>query len=359
MWLARTAIIELADPPPPMLGRHPFLATNGCTVVVGAIGGAEEFDTPPDDRSRLTWPFEGEAVTVGVSVTVGTSLPELIAGRLRVPDEPRERAEAAIDEYADMLAVTYQCRRIVRSPMAGCVAMAPASDAERSALTDVTELHADRQGYPMARVLPTLAPSALQPSFGDRPDAVALLADAQSEANSAARAREYFRLLERAFTEGSTKLVDPLTEFLASHPRQVALGYGRGEVEYWLTTLRAETVHGDKRSRFARAVDVQPYLGRLEVAAYDVVFNKANWRQIDAARRDGQTLLSAVQPDARSIVFLDPRAAVRNTWRDLFGRYPTDWKARVSMPPGWIWAGPGQRDDFDREKAKKAGWDLY
>ncbi len=80
MWLARTANIELADPPPPMLGRHPFLATNGCTVVVGAIGGAEEFDTPPDDRSRLMWSFEGEAVTVGVSVTVGTSLPELIAG---------------------------------------------------------------------------------------------------------------------------------------------------------------------------------------------------------------------------------------------------------------------------------------
>lgn len=177
-----------------MLGRHPFVATNGCTVAVASIGGAEEFDTPPIDRSRVTSALEGEAVTVGVSVTIGTGPPELAAGRLRVPEKPRQRAEAAIDEYADMLAGTYQCRRIVRSPMAGCVAMAPATDAEQAALIGVSELHTDHPGHPMARVMPTLRPSALQPLLEDRPDAVALLADAQSEPNAAARAQEFFRL---------------------------------------------------------------------------------------------------------------------------------------------------------------------
>lgn len=342
-----------------MLGRHPFVATNACTVAVTSITGAKEFDTPPTDRSRMTWSFEGETVTVGVSVTVGTGPPELVAGRLRVPEEPRQRAEAAIDEYADMLAVAYQCRRLVRSPMAACVAMAPATDAERAALTGVCELHADHHGSPMARVMPTLRPTALQSLLEDRPDAVALLADAQSEPNAAARAREFFRLFERAFAEASRRLVDPLSNFLTSHPRHEALCYGRDEVEHWLTTLRPETVHGDERPTFARAGDVQPYLGRLEVAAYDVVFNKANWRQSDSARRQGQTLLSAIQADGRSVVLLDPRAEVRSTWRDQFQRYPTGWNARLSVGPEWIWAGPGQRDGFDRNKVKEAGWDLH
>lgn len=151
----------------------------------------------------------------------------------------------------------------------------------------------------------------------------------------------------------------PLAKFLTSHPRHEALCYHREEVEHWLTTLRPETVHGDERPTFARAGDVQPYLGRLEVAAYDVVFNKANWRQSDSARRPGQPLLSAIQADGRSVVLLDPRAEVRSTWRDQFQRYPTDRNARLSVGPEWIWAGPGQRDGFDRNKVKEAGWDLH
>lgn len=70
-------------------------------------------------------------------------------------------------------------------------------------------------------------------------------------------------------------------------------------------------------------------------------------------------LLSAVHPDRRGVVLLHPRAAIRNGWKDSFGRYPIDWTARLTVPSEWIWAGPGQRDGFDdREEVKTSGWDL-
>lgn len=360
MWLARAATIELSDPPPPAVGRRPFLATNGCTVQVTSIKGAEGFDKPPTDQTRVTWSFAGEAAVIGVSVTVGTGSPEIIDGRVRVPVEPRLQAEEAIDEFADLLAVTYQCRRIVRSPMAGCVAVAPATDQERTALQGVTEMHADPHGnHPLARLLPTMAPGDLQELLADRPDGGALLADALSEPNPVARAREFFRLFERAFGKASERLINPLSEFLMGHPRHDALGYTGEEVKHWLQTLRPETVHGDKRPHVARAGDVQPYLGRLEVAMYDVVLNKTYWRRGDTQRRPGAPLLSAVTPDRTGAVLLDPRASSRITWTDRFGRCPTDWNARLAVGPEWIWAGPGQRDDFDRDKVAKAGWDLH
>ncbi len=360
MWLARAATIELSDPPPPAVGRRPLLSTNGCTVRVTSINGAEGFDEPPVDETRVMWSFAGEAAVVGVSVTVGTGPPEIIEGRLRVPVEPRRRAEEAIDEYADLLAVTYQCRRMVRSPMAGCVAMAPATDQERATLEGVIEVHVDHhEKYPLPRLLPTMAPGELQELLADRPDGVALLADALSEPNPAARVREYFRLFERAFGKASKELINPLSEFLMGHPRHDALGYTREEVKHWLQTLRPETVHGDERPQVARAADVQPYLGRLEVAMYDVVLNKTYWHRGDTQRRPGPPLLSAITPDRTGAVLLDPRASNRITWTDHFGRYPTDWNARLSVGREWIWAGPGQRDDFDQDKAAKAGWDLH
>lgn len=360
MWLSRAALIELSDPAPLELSRRVFLASNGCTVTVSSIGGAKEMSGSPADGTRVTLPREGDATTVGVSVILGVGPPDLLAGRLLVPSEPRVRAEAAIEEYADLLAVTQQCRRIVRSPMAACVAMAAVDDAERAAIADVTEWQADSQTPGVARVLPTLAPHDVQPLFEDRPDAVALLADAVSEPNAAARARELFRLLERAFTKASTPLIDPLTGFLSSHPRQDVLQYDRDEVTHWLTVLRPQTVHGDhKHKSLARSADVQPYLGRLEVAAYDVVLNKRNWQRSDSARRDGQPLLSAVQADRHSVVLMDPAATIRTHWKDSFGKYPTDWTARISLGSEWIWAAPGQRDGFDRETVKQGGWDLH
>jgi len=166
--------------------------------------------------------------------------------------------------------------------------------------------------------------------------------------------------LERAFTKASTPLIGPLTDFLSNHPRQDVLQYDRDEVTHWLTSLRPQTVHGDhKHKALARSADVQPYLGRLEVAAYDVVLNKRNWQRSDSARRDGQPLVSAVQADRHSVVLMDPAATIRTQCKDSFGRYPTDWTARLSLGPEWIWAAPGQRDSFDREEVKQGGWDLH
>lgn len=358
MWLTRTAIIELADPAPAAVSRDAFLARNGCTVAVTSVTGANESGQQPDG-STVIWLYDSDAAKVGVAVMLGVGPPEVVAGRLLVPKEPRLRAEKAIEHYADLVAVAHQCRRTVRSSMAGCVAMAPASPTERLALAGVNEWAADDGTVPTARFLPTLSASDLQSTLEDRTDAVALLADALSEPNAADRARELFRLLERAFSKASTPLIAPLTDFLRSHPRHDALAFERDEVAHWLTTLRPETVHRDKRPVLARSADVEPYIGRLETAAYDVVMNKANWRRSDGQRRNGQPMMSAVEPDGRGVVLLDPRATVRFPWRDPFGKYPIDWRARLSLDREWIWASPGQRDGFDRDAVKAVGWDLH
>jgi len=128
MWLSRAALIELADPAPLELSRRVFVAANGCAVTVSSIGDAQELSESLADGTRVIIPREGDATTVGVSVILGVGPPDLLTGRLLVPSEPRARAEAAIEEYADLLAVTCQCRRIVRSPLAACVAMAAVDD---------------------------------------------------------------------------------------------------------------------------------------------------------------------------------------------------------------------------------------
>lgn len=60
------------------------------------------------------------------------------------------------------------------------------------------------------------------------------------------------------------------------------LEYASPEVDEWFK-LRPLVIHADRRDDYARSRDIEPYIGRMEFGAYDVLFNKATWRKADVA----------------------------------------------------------------------------
>ncbi len=98
-------------------------------------------------------------------------------------------------------------------------------------MSRATGLAAPSLGGTGVRIMPPAMPHVIsQDALQDRLDGVALLADSLSEDSAIARARELFRLFERAFRAGPSGCVDPLTSFLqsATTARRLKFHYGRG-----------------------------------------------------------------------------------------------------------------------------------
>lgn len=349
MQLLRLATIRLSGPPPQAVDRQPYLASNGVEVrpdsvdgiAPGSPGGSEVL---PADGLTFMWPREDQTVRVGVLAIVDAGVPSLSDGRLDVPEEPRRRAEAAIGEFADVLAVIHQCKRSIRSPQPS-VALAPSSNEELSSIQQVRGLNQPTMGRSAARVMPPTTPTEAFSALSDRKDGLALLADALSEDTAVARAREFFRFFELAFRLPPLKCAGPLATFLMSNPRHDALDFTPEEVTNWLDTLRAEATHADRRPSFLRSPDLEPYLGRLEIAAYDVLFNKSIWHHPSAAREARQDFMSGISSDRRKVVVFQPTATLIANWTDPYSVYLVDHETAVTLQPPWIWRLPGQDDD--------------
>lgn len=341
MMLCRLATIRLDRQPPSTMGRWTYAASNGVQVRIGDIDGVQSCyppwaqPAPPGDRALIAWPYEHSRVRVFVSASVDAGPVPVFDGGLRVPEEPRRRAEIAIGEYADVLAVAHQCRRTLRSPRP-CVALEPSTDSEREVVGGA-HLRVSEVGVGTARVMPAVVPGELTTVLADRLDGLALLADALAEDTAIGRVRELFRFFERAFRSGPHECVRPLTAFLQSNPRQDALGFSEDELKHWFESLRPEAVHGDRRRTYARSPDAEPFFGRMEVAAYDVLFNKTEWRRPSTHRRSQQEFMGGLLPDGRTPVTFHPGSTLVVPWIDEWGVYPVDHEAKVALPPDWIW----------------------
>jgi hypothetical protein len=346
MELVRLATVHLTRPKPFALGQWDYNATNGLIVKTASVEGADEDLTNQTifelgQHPRIAWPFEHTEVRLSVSASLDAGSPTVIDGHLSVPDEPRSLAEVAIGEYADMLGVLHQCRRTIRSPRS-CVAQKASDPDEVNIFNEVRFLHQPEVGRVQARTMPPAIPEELLNGLRDRIDGLALLADSLAEDGAVGRCRDLFRLFERGFRRASEALIDPLSTFLRSNPRNDRLHYSREEIEIWLKQVRPRTMHADNRRTIARSPEVEPYLGRMEWAAYDVLFNKVDWRRPSAHRRRQQDFLSGISPDRTQALLFHPGATVLQEWIDPFGVYPIDHTASVTFPDGWIWRFPGQ-----------------
>jgi hypothetical protein len=260
------------------------------------------------------------------SVEIGLPSELDASGRVIVPDEYRRRAEAAIEEFADVLAVAHQCRRTIRSPTT-CVALTPEVAGEFGSATELSYDPVSRQSG--ARLLPELCADKVPGAIAGRPEGLRLLASALSEESPGGRARELYRSIEAAFGDAIGALKIPLHEFLKTTP--YAMKFTKKETDHWVA-MRGATMHGDRS--IASNAAIAPYLDRLQWAAYDLVLHKENWGMKDPARRPGLPILSGPRADGSVVIFY-PSATIPVEFMDPFGVYVID--RRVQANPG----GPG------------------
>ncbi len=198
-----------------------------------------------------------------------------------IADQIARRSENAIERFADLAAVaTFSTRRITSAvPAAG---FSGVTAADREWLNGCSGLSQPAQHLRLVPAAFAITDPVLL-ELNDRKDGVELLTEALANTHETGRFREFTRFFERAFRAQPAELVSPLADFLGHYDR---LQYTHDEVEKW-HQLRNQATHADRSGRrYVLARDVRPVLMRIELAAYDVLFNKLTWNQPDAARRD-------------------------------------------------------------------------
>jgi hypothetical protein len=201
------------------------------------------------------------------------------ANRILIPIEAREQCEFAIEQTANIIAVFHGCERVIFSPNP-CLALEWETQAEQTYLDATLGILANEVVF-MAPRSDIPFDAALVQSLGDRLDGVTLLADAFA-GDEMGRYREFVRFFELAFKEAFVDLRKRLTKFFQPTPFE----YSRAEIDEW-ADLRHPSMHADmKQAQYvATATNVQRLLSRMEQAAIDVLFNKADWHSESLERR--------------------------------------------------------------------------
>lgn len=262
-------------------------------------------------------------------------LPRLTkSGEIEVPQVARQLAEDALRAYANIAATFRRASRHIASP-SPYVALQPGNAEEKSWLESTQGILG---GF---FALPGGSPSVdwsdeVVAGLSDRLDGLELCAEAQSQPTSGGKFRDFVRLFERAFGEHHMdRLSKSLLEFLESGGH----GYTKQEVRDWLKKKRNLLSHAGQRGRYLVDAAISPVVGRVEQAAYDVLFNKELWRNSEVTRRKlwAPTIGTA---DAMNSVFLTKGedATVHFQVFDRLGGFTADLNASLNtLPDGW-WA---------------------
>jgi len=257
--------------------------------------------------------------------------------RVEVPSTARRTAERVLENIANLVAVANNCRRTISSTNP-CVAFQPANRSERAWLRK-------RGGMNLPDRLPAelrmglRVPGSLFSEVADRPDGVALLAEALAHTHPSGKFHELVRFFEAAFALPYNKLAGKLMQFLRTNERD--LGYTRDEVDRWFHEVRDPIAHADEGRDFALEATTRPIVHRMEQAAYDVLLNKKVWRSPDRQRRRVWATDSAMaSPRGDVVIHARGRPAPFETQLlDAFGSYPLYLGPGPLMLPEGAWIG--------------------
>lgn len=204
------------------------------------------------------------------------------AKRVIVPTVEHEELESAIENIANLISVAIGARRYITSPSYPIAAIEPLDDEMKDFLNQAEGFlkRSDRRYVVASGVYHQFDMQNNLNALSDRLDGIALMAEAVANTHATGRFREHIRLFERAFRRASSGLVAPLTGFLEA----ASLGYTEDEILKWMH-FRHLATHADNRPEFLTERQAVSVADRVEQAAFDILFNKANWRSNDTERR--------------------------------------------------------------------------
>jgi hypothetical protein len=284
-----------------------------------------------------TWGRGSDEGRVFIWISASTplvALPELDSdGRIKIPEDPRTSAEEAIEAFVNMIAVSERCDRQLSSPFPP-VTFVPETETDRRFLSEAGPIKLSNKGIPQFASKLLLSPRALAAAIIDRLDGVSLLAEAQAHRHPTGQMHELVRFFERAFFMRFGRLGGSLGRFL----EQGTQDFTRREVEGW-RAKRGPVFHADSRDSFELEAGTRALVPRMEQAAFDVLLNKATWRDPSAARRDvWQPDFGPLGADDAFFVTIGRAATISIRALDGFGAYPQLLKNMGIKWPSSHWA---------------------
>ena len=332
MKLLRLAILTF-KPKPEQDWRSWHLRTDG--VELATLWA----DEPTDSELSLF---------VGATANLSERPPLNEDGFVIIPEEPLKDAEAVIEASANLIAVSERCNRTVSSPLPS-IGFIPEDEESREWLDSTNGILWGVHGIAGMSGL-SIDPDTTLKLASDRLDGAALLAEALSHTHPTGKFHELVRLFERAFRLGPHSLVQPLREFLAG----ADMGYTLEEIKHWLEVLRHPATHADRRLEFVLESDVRPVIPRMTQAAYDVLFNKEDWRNPSPKRREVWRPTSGTRSASSDLFIVRGTPAVIETQAiDEVGSYPMHLGVTLNwerMPPQW-WLGGAPKGEGSRAES--------
>jgi hypothetical protein len=275
----------------------------------------------------------GALFLLAAHVELSSALP-MEGTEILVPDDLRRKLERALEEMADLLAVTHQCSRSLASPLP-YVAIDPIDEEAKAWTSVTTAIRTGKSGVP-DRMKHALDVEQAVLLLADRADGVSLLAEALCQNHPTGKLHEFMRLFERAFARPAREVC---RDFLAGFLGPLGWGYDSSEINQWLH-LRHLATHADRRPEYAVEADTRPVVNRMEQAAFDVLFNKEKWHHPSSVRREVFKPVYGSLASHGLHMFKTPEASVNVTFAffDGFSAYPLDLRLDLfrAVPKTWF-----------------------
>ncbi len=237
-------------------------------------------------------------------------------GYVVIPDKQRKQAEEALENLANLIAVSTRSARRITSPIP-YFAMLPEDSELLSQLQSTKGLFLPNGGICTASY--EVSVDDCINHLSDRLDGVALLAEVLAQEHLVGRVRELFRFFERAFKTDGERLGTLLKQFLQNTPNK----FSAQELNEWVR-FRGQTIHADRSNEFLLERDLRMTAFRMEEAGYDVLFNKDQWRDASTARRSNLRLPGGSRENTGHLLFKTPSSTIRAQFQflDASGAYP-------------------------------------
>lgn len=250
-----------------------------------------------------------------------------------LPETVRKEMECHIESVTDSVAVVHNIARSLQSPMPSA-AVEPLDEEAREYLNGKSLGY--REGSPKTRFGHECSTQDMVSYLNGRETGVTLLAEALSREHPSGKLQSIMQLFELAF---ATKASEVCKRFLPNFlPTQ--LGFTTNECLLWLE-LRDTSSHADRRD-FSLQSHTRPIVERLELAAYDVLLNKKQWKTPTLDRRDAFTPTYGAFGASGDMFLTKGKKATPNfILIDGFLAYPLDLRTQLSgLSPEILLAPP-------------------